>query len=342
MKELVEEKLNDKETAHMKVFINLDSILNNFYSPRINEGIRYLDDEDKFILSSELINIVAHYRHFFWSRYGVQTSFFVYNSNKKPLYSMSVNEEFKAKYWERRSFSNIEFKSLNSMIKKNMELVYIISPYLPNAYFIDTGDMEPSLIPFIFIRNNLDLSLILTNDIAEYQLANYTNFGDETFIMTLKGDDSEILSRNDIMNQFLKASKKGGETTLSSNFYVPVLAISGYKPYNLKGKAGIGVIKAVRMLEKALKDGSVVDTPFRTIDPILDVLGFGEADNELIRNNFKILSIENVFDHVLPKQIDNIKGQIIDKRDVNSLFELNSTYYQKYPIMIFDVFDGEL
>jgi hypothetical protein len=249
--------------------------------------------------------------------------------------------EYKQKYWEKRSPLNLEFKSLNNIINENIELSNILSEYLPNIYFINTRSLEPGVLPYLIIKNNQkekSINIIMTNNIIDFQLANL----DRTSIITLKSDNSEFFKKKGLIKSLLNNSKKKNSSTLSSNFYIPVISMSGHEPYNLSGIKGIGKIKAINQLEKALENKIIVDTKFQTMIPILKALNYNQSDIDLIENNFKSLSYDNLALQVTPKQFDNIKSQIENKSDNESLMEINNKYYKKYPIMLIELYEGEL
>ena len=58
-----------QDTDELNIFINADSIFKSFYNPSIKEQLNAIKNENKYLLSSEFITIIAHYRHFFYSRY---------------------------------------------------------------------------------------------------------------------------------------------------------------------------------------------------------------------------------------------------------------------------------
>ena len=69
LKELVQPYLNDVD--EISCFLSLNSVLKTFYSLKPDQVAESLDVSPQNALSSEIINIIAHYRHFFWSRYGI-------------------------------------------------------------------------------------------------------------------------------------------------------------------------------------------------------------------------------------------------------------------------------
>jgi hypothetical protein len=281
---------------------------------------------------------VAHYRHFFWSRYGVPTTYFVYYSSQKAVYNMLEANGYRKHFYEKRIDNNLEYGALNKMIRENLKLSNVLSEYLSNIYFIDTKDFEPSALSQFVIKNNQEAGLtniVLSNNPIDYQLVN----NDRTFVITLRSDDSKVIRKENLMDLFLKDSKTHTTTPLSTDFYVPIHAISGHKSYNIDGIKGMGKIKTIKTLEKMLKEGNIANQEYKTMTPISKA--FGKKESKLIDANFNALSYENVCQHMTPKQLDNIRSQIENKSDNQSLMEINHKYYEKYPLMLIELCEGE-
>lgn len=338
---LIEKNL-PSDTQEVNIFISIETVLKQFYNPKLNETVNSLDSEDKFLLSSEIINIVAHYRHFFYSRYNMPSNYFLYYSSAKAFYNLTEDSNYRKDYYDKRLSSKSEFYTLNKMIKKNLELANILSEYLPNVHIIDTKSLEPSVLPYYIINNNEGVggltNLILTNNQLDYQLANL----DRTFILNLKMDDSEIISKDGLMAKMLKSSKIKNSTPLDPNFYTSVLSISGYKPFNIDGLKGYGYTKVISKLEKAVTEGKISNDEL-SANMLLtcNQLFSDQKQIDVIKKNYKVLSYENLFKNMSPKELHNIDNQINNKSDNMSLLEINRTYYERYPLMLIELMEGE-
>lgn len=337
LKPLVEQNL-PSDTKSLNVFISLECIMKQFYRPEVNERMNSLDMPEKYLLSSELINVVAHYRHFFWSRYGVPSTYFVYYSTSRAAYNTKRYPNYRGSFYDKRLDNSTEYGTLNSMIKENLNLANILSEYLPNIYFINTKSLAPSALADFIIKNNQEdglTNIVLSNNAVDYQMVN----NERTFAITLNSDNSKVIRKDNLMKLLLKGSKKKDETTLSSNFYVPSLSISGHKAYELEGVKGVGNLKAIGVLEKALEAGDIADTEYTDITSLAEELFTN--DSERIIKNFDVLSYHNLHARMSPKQMDNIRQQIENKSDNQSLMEINNTYYEKYPLQLIELCEGE-
>lgn len=329
-------------TDELNIFISAESIFKSFYTPQLNEKVNVLRNADKYLISSEFINIMAHYRHFFWSRYRIPTNFFVYYSSKEASYNKSLVPDYRESYYNKRSFSTYEYSNLNKMIYDNMKLAVLLSEYLPNIYIVDTKTLEPSVLPYHIITNNGSIdgltNLIFTNNKMDYQLANLP----DTYIVDLKSDDTRILNKDEIMLELIKGSKVKKSTSLNSEFYSSVLALSGCKHCGVRGIEGLGPLKTVSKLEKLIGLGTISNDEMSskinlTADKILD----NEKHINMAVNNYNALNIANMYKHISPKEKHNLENAIVNKSDNMSLIQINDKYYQEYPLMLIELMEGE-
>ena len=337
MNELI--KQLPQNTEELNLFISVESILKPFYSPNVNEIFNSLDNDDKYLLSSELINIAAHYRHYFWSRFNIPTNFYFYYSNEKAFHNTVINSDYRRDYYNKRFSDNSEFYNLNKIIIENLDLSNVLSEYLPNIYFINTRTLEPSVLPYYIISKLGTLedvtNVVMTNSVIDFQLVSL----ERTFIIDMKMDKSYVINKDNIYSTLLKKSKVKKDTPLSHVFFPSVLSISGYKYFNIEGLKGMGQVKTIAKLEKSINNG-IIGNDVLSADMTLTSKKLFE-NTELIDNNYKILSYSYQNKHISPKEIYNIKQQLTNKSDNMSLMEINRLYYEHYPLMLLELMEGE-
>ena len=329
-------------TEEINLFISIDSLLKSFYNPQVNEKINVLDSDDQYMLSSEIINIAAHYRHYFWSRYQIPTNYFFYYSDKEADYCVRELPTYKSSFYGKRLYNKVEFRNLNKMIYENLKLSSLLSEYLPNIYIINTKTLEPSVLPYYIISKNGNsndglLNLILTNERMEYQLANLDN----TYILQMESDNSKIIGKNDLINEVLLKKNKA-KSTLDSNFYTTMLAISGVPNRDIVGIKGYGPSKANNKLNKLISNEEIMNNEISAkLNLIYDKITDDKSLQSLILKNYKVISIENLYKNITPKEFHNIDNQLRNKSDNMSLMEINDKYYQYYPLMLIELMEGE-
>lgn len=109
--------------------------------------------EDNKVLSINVLNLAGHYRHFFKSRYGVNTRIFIVNSKPNDIFQL-VNK-------------TDDQDDIFTIVKK-------IAPYFPLTYYIKKDNYSASAI----IMNTIQTEtipknasvLVISNDIYSYQI----------------------------------------------------------------------------------------------------------------------------------------------------------------------------
>lgn len=318
----------------LNMFINLDTILDKFYSNDTMSAFKSLKGKELIILTSEIFNLIAHYRNYFWTRHRVSTSFYIYNLNM-PVMNCK-NDEYLSSKLNRKQTEHINFGVVNYVFNKNMELISGISKYIKQCYYIPSNGLEPSLIPYYIINkysNNNDVcNLILTSDKSEYSLMSLEN----TFILKASGKNSTILSKDNIYDYKFKNIKYRPKIELSDELYPLILSMSGYKDRNINGVYGF--TKAYKIVESAVKDSTINNSYL----PNPKVLRQYIDDNDLeqIVENYKCIDVRR--HHRLMNDVDEIRieNKIIDRYDNGALIHLNSKYFETNNIQLVELSKG--
>ena len=151
-----------QNATNLNIYVDLNSAMHALYSE--HNRIVYNNITD---LSSGLINMCAHYRHYFRSL-SVNTRFFLINS----LNTCDINRKLVPEY-NNTFFAKTQITKTNKLIDNNMALLKILCPYLPGIYYIDSvQQFETSVIIAHLIEtlNDGNPNLIISRDIYPFQL----------------------------------------------------------------------------------------------------------------------------------------------------------------------------
>lgn len=262
---------NIRLSPKVNIIIDVKEITKKYFRPDINiVGERRLILEE---ISADILNIISHYRNYFYKK-GKYTTFYFFYSYKKcdeilakyPLYK----EEYYKKYFD-------EDKEKAKIIFDAVRVVEKVILGLPNVYFIDTSKYDE----FVYIKYLLskvdksDLSVILTNDALMNQLLK-----DNVYILTIKGIKSELISSENVIESITEKQYK-----FSSKLLPLIYAIAGNKKYGIKGVARIAVVRAADLIEKLIESGKIIDA-----DSIEVPIKFSELD---IKNKSEKQLIQN-------------------------------------------------
>ena len=333
---------SNMEGNHIAMYINVDSILDKFYtSNEIISAMNSLKHEESIILTSELINIVAHYRHFFWSRFRAPSVFYFYYCSKRPKWQSEKNKDYMSILDFKRDLENPKFGGLNETLESNLKLVDLLSTYVNHAYFIKSDGLEPSVIPYFLIKKTLKKNtdichMILTNDKSEYQLANLPN----TFILRSRGEKSKIIDSSMIYDHKFKDIKYRPENKLSPELYPLLLAFLGYKPRSLPKVKGYTLVATLKLLDKLIDNKVIKNGNNKGLDKEAFLNYISEEQFDQLEKNYKCINFNRAYKLLRDVDIIKIDKALVDKYDNMSIMNLNTQYFQGNNIMLVELCEG--
>ena len=330
---------SDMEGSKVNVFINLNSILNKFYREDVISGVISLKYIENIVLTAEIINLVAHYRHFFWSRFKVPSKFYFYYCNKVPKNGKKNLDDYMELFKEKQNENNAKYGEITSIINNNLKLVDSISTYVQGTYFIKSNGLEPGVISYYIIKKFSDddtCNLILTSDKLDYQLANLKN----TFILKANGKNSKLISKKEIFDYKFKDIKYRPKKNIHPSFYPLVLSFCGCKSRELTSIKGYGFVKTMKLLDKLISSDKLDNKVPKTIEYSIleDVL---EDDIfSLLNNRYKSISYR--YQYLLLNDIDkmNIESKLKDKYDNMAIMGINTDYFPNNNIQLVELCEG--
>jgi hypothetical protein len=331
------------DAENINFFIDVESVLKSVYQPKTMEIFNSLNVNEKWLISSEIINLASHYRHYTYSRLGKYSTFYFFHSSEVAKSLVNIYPEYKSEFYGKHIKSNPNFENINKIVQKNLQASKLICEYLPHVYFINTLELEPNVVPYHFIKEQeaTDMSVVLTNDPVLYQS---TLFNPSTIIMTMKGDDSRIIESDDIINELLAKAKKKPEVTIVPDFYTNILAMSGWSKYKIKGLDKYGALRSTQSIIEWVKDGHLSN--MRYDDPsvfteALDVI-LPDTKRDIIERNFNLLDIPTIHRNIsMKRKIEVLDDAIINRIDAKQLRYMNDRYYNRYPLILEYLMEGE-
>lgn len=327
------------DVEEVSLFFSVESILKQFYNPNIIEIVNSCENEYKFFLSSELLNLAAHYRHYFWSRFEITSNIFFFYASKINSRAKKLNFHYRDKYYEKR-FNNLEYNNLNNNILTNLNLANMLSDYLPHIYVVDTGDIEPSIFMESIIANNKApdlMNFIFSNNLIDMQEVIY----DKTNIITLKSDNSKLIDKDNIYHYLLRSSKSKNNTSISMNLFTTIFSIVGYPPHNLEGIKNCGIVKTIQRMEKYIEEGLVIDKKSLNPEAVFELFANSKRLKNQCIKNFQIIDYQYGYEMLNKFQLEKFRNQLNDKSDNQELMNINNKYFQAYPLNLIELFEGE-
>ena len=311
----------------LNLFIDYHDLVKNILSKKLSEDIALLFiNKEKINISSNLLNIVAHYRKFFTREYNLQTNIIIYRTDF--------------------DYSNKNKITLNN-VEINYKLAKQVAEYIPNLYIID---IPKNTTPEVFIKfikkkynfNEDDsLNIILTNDLPAIQLTNKN-----TFLLYLNSDYSKLIDRDSLFYFIATNKVKTGKKLEYENIYGNKLSNiffslleDGYR--GTKKVNHYTYRKAYLLLKDLLNDGILENNIYKDINIISEILinKDNKIDIDTFKYNFNKIDYTTNKYNLTKNKKKIIFDQIIDIDNMDELIELNKKYYNSNDqLMLMELF----
>lgn len=155
----------------VNVFINLDDIFHKLHNPILDRRMSVSNSNTIVQLTSNIINLAAHYREYMM-REGWNPKIFLYytSSTKGPFRNTIYRESYRNHFIQINSETNQKTPHLNMALPGAISLTKSIVQYIEGVYMIDSSFIEPSVLPMA-ISNSVfsDYNFIITRDPYDYQ-----------------------------------------------------------------------------------------------------------------------------------------------------------------------------
>lgn len=292
-------------------------------------------------ISSDILNIIGHYRNYFYKQGKYSNFYFVY-SNNVCEYLQVMNQQYKSDFYKKYVINDdktAENYNKILMLKKVTKALSRLVDELPHCKFIDSSKYDEMVYMkgIISISGKNTLNVILSNDEVLYQLVN-----PDVVCLNISGIDTKLIDTKSLYDII------GIKTKLSYGLYNVILSIAGSKKYSISGVKGISYKKAVKILEQLVNNQKLYNTKYDNFPIVLETLNPDDKNEQelitnynLIEQNFKLFTLSDVFNE---KHIElNIECEINEKAVCTSIFErLNNTLFTDYPLDLQKMLKGEI
>lgn len=318
--------------SRVNVFINMEPVLRKLLSVT-NEDYSRVSKINLKEFTSNIINLAAHYRLFF-AKNKLYSRIYVYIPTPQSAYINSTFiEEYRQGYYHNMT-KNAKYKNLGNVISDSQEIVQLISEYIEGVYFIESGSIENSVIPYIINSENNDNfhNFIVSNDPYDFQ---YANLGFD--IIVPKKEDSYIVNKDNLI-RCLKTRERV-ETDLEPGplVYPFILSIMGDKRRSIPKISRMGLMTILKTIDKAISNNIITDRTFN-----INLLSSIVRDDysSILLNNFYATDIKSQYSRLGQYDTYFISKQIKDKYDEESLKKINDLYFSETPIMLLEACSG--
>lgn len=336
--EILEPVLTDVRFARdIVMVIDLKDAIRKFYRPDITvDGDPGAAIEE---MSADIINIIAHYRNYFFKRGGRRTKFFILYSEEECSDITRDFPNYRYDYYQKR-FAEDTFKS--NIVKKAVFILSKVAEIIPNVAYINTSDYDE----LVYVKRICEVAeknrlvFILSTDYLLYQCLD-----DNVFAITVEGIRSELITKTNVMQRI---TKRDDEFHFSSDLIPFLFTLAGIQKYSIPNIMGFANIRAATIIENMLKERKIYDCKtfgipinFENLDEEnkLDATFLLYEDElkekyELLTRNSRLIKSSKLID---TKLLDLKKAPPTG----TTFLELNAKIYNRYPLLIELLLKGE-
>jgi len=331
----------DKDTEELNLIFDLEFLIKELFSDDIMKLYNTSNAKITYFIVSEIFNIAAHYRHYYFSRYRIKTNIFFVHTINENNRCLKIYKDYKQEIYER-------YKSKTAFIKNlimNINLVNIIADYLPNIYFIDSNNIDELFAMKYIIFDSVNkkeqniMNLIFTNNPIYFSLTS----NETVLCINNRVDNIKIYEKWNLINDYI-ANKSKTDKELHPSFYKFIITIAGYKKFNIPAvKSMYGNIKSYKKIVKLIEKNIIVNMPynFKTFtDAIKQDKFFTDNIIKNFNRNYELMFHKFTNEEIL-NNIKLIERKIINNYDSKLLKYYNETYFEHNPINFDYIMDGQ-
>lgn len=344
-----------KPYENVNIYIDLYNYLKQFYNPQIIETLNSLNNSEKYTISSHIINIISHYRHYFASRKQMYTTFYFVYSTKECNYLKNILPEYKQDFYQKRlDTKHSVFGIFNNIIINTVfPICKTFIDYVPHAYFINTMELDPRggihYLISTFEKSN-ELNIIISNDDMYLQ---EIPISEDILNLQVRSEKTRIIYKNNIYDYLIEGTKNSKESfSLLPEHIKLVLTMVSHKDYSIKAINNMGYSRSMKFWDKfdigilnEILNKGIISQYEKNND-----LSFikGKKDQQFIKEhydeikfNLSLINNSDILDNNFKNYIGIINSQIVNKVDVKGIKQVNNKYFAKEPVLIEYCFEGE-
>lgn len=315
--------------------VNLFIDINSCIKPMYSSGFNLVSIEEDTVIAAYFINMIAHYRKFFKTRYSVTCDAYL-------VYSPNIRQESQLFYtdYNKTMIDNIRLqKEKHDLLLYNLDILDKLCPYLPDTCLV-IGSFETSVImhdimnkirkydediPNIVISRDLyTTQLVAVNDDVVIFRPKKVQQQDESFFIAKGGCIANLINDRQV-------NDVPGE--LNDGLLSLVMALNKFPERNMKSL--LSLPKTLSLLKDVVKTGKIINGYNSDIDRVLDLFPDKEKITCLhgnIHGRFKALDLLYQYAiYASNPERHNFKG-IQNLYDPNSIHDICNQYFKVNPL----------
>lgn len=316
----------------MDIFISLDDILHTMHRPQVEKEFQLCGINATAQVTSNIVNIVAHYKH--WAaKSHIKARVFIYYSSKRAGYRNSLYiKNYREHYARIMDPGNMKFLLMNDAISHSLPFVHQILNYVQDVHVIDSGFIEPSLVPCVMKLGPADYTwtMVVSRDPYDIQYA----YRDQYVLVSPKGDNTSIVNRGNMWQYIAEREHmlddKHEMAMYHHEVYPLALAVVGNKLRDIPRLRRVGWKTAFNYLDEITRTDTISGVVIT--QRMLDLLHQKGVPEKGIESNFNVSSINSQVIALTDTDKSLMYNQIQQYTEHASLAELNDRYFSQFPL----------
>lgn len=326
----IQPHIKSMQTKSMRIFINLDDFFHTLFKPGTNNEFESCGNDASKRFLTNVFNLIAHYR--WWAvklRYNVEV--YAYYSDSEAYHNGIYIPEYRKKASEYMSTNKYFY--VKEAIKDSLDLIKVISDYIPKVYVINSLHIEPSIIPAYIdkTRGSADLNILVSRDIYDLQYAYKIGW----IYISPKGDNSSFIHRDNMWG-YINYKEKIFSDTYKDPHYPPKMiilarALVGDKYRSIPRLRSIGwktLFKYLDSIQENIEENSYIVLEMR----LKELLKGKLVEESKLQKNINCIDIDFQINTMTEIDKTIIDRQIVDIEDFENLKMLNKMKLSKYPL----------
>ncbi len=329
------------QIQNVNVFINLDDILHKLHNPQIDKDLTVSKSNTIVRLTSDIINLAAHYREYMM-REGWNTKVYLFytSSTKGPFRNTVYRHSYRDHFININANTNQNYAHLNMAIPGVLNLTKSIVQYIEGVYLIDSSFIEPSVAPMIL--NSLypaDFNFIVTRDEYDYQYVIYPGWA--IIYADSDEDKSVLITSYNLWNSIAtkeKIDKEKFSLNYQASLYPFALSIIGNKYRGIPKIRKCGWVTVLKVIDDLSKEPSGISSVSLREKAVDKLRGKSKVTMEDINANLACTDIYMQFTRFHVESNPSIQAdfstQMIDIPDYENLLTVDRIYFKDYHLNI--------
>ena len=334
LSELISKEFSNSEYANsdkVNIFIDINKICRS-----ISQDNALAYTEDSFAICAGFLNLCAHYKSFFRSGYNVSTKIFLVYSDKTYFFN---NRQIKDYMYYGSKVPDIK------VVQDNLDLLSIITKYIPNVYFISTPyEICPIMKlvltnDIVYESHSLNMkvpNIFITKDPYNWQTVNFNDF---TVLCPVKykGEDrSYSINRNNIYSSYLhirNCDESKLQYNLDSGLYGLLLALTRVPERNIHSL--VSIPKGLKVICNAIQKQYIPNGYFTPIPDALNMTLFDDIAKDFNINGYELrarlfaIDVISQYKFVVFNPTKSYSEDLVDMYDPKGIEEIDNKYFQK-------------